>query len=127
MLYENTYLYNFNIWNADKKKKLDIYNLKDEYFNFCVKKGVENCKQYSDKFYECQECFPGYSLTIDKQCTNQPEEIIENCLEYLRENECRECFTGFYLESPELCLPHTKTVDLCLKMSKNIKDECSEC
>ena len=30
---KNTYLYNFNVWSNDQKKKMDIYDLEGDFFN----------------------------------------------------------------------------------------------
>lgn len=82
MLYQNAYLYNFNIWNADKKKKMDIYNLSIDFYSICAKKNINNCLEY-ETFFECSRCEKGFFLNREKKCEEIPDEKIENCKEYL--------------------------------------------
>ncbi len=86
-MYENTYLYNFNRWSNDRKKKVDIYNLINDYYNICAPLNISHCTKYKE-FFECEICEGGYFLTPDKQCELLPEEPIENCFEYKKKNVC---------------------------------------
>lgn len=67
MLYLNAYLYNYNIWNIDKKRKADIYDLKDQYYSICARQNVENCLEF-ENFFQCKRCKSGYFLNPEKKC-----------------------------------------------------------
>ena len=60
--------------------------------SYCSK--IDHCIQISDDEQTCEECMYPYEKTITGQCTLKYE-IIENCLEYKKNNSCDKCYLGY--------------------------------
>lgn len=125
-LYKNKYLYDFNIWEANKLKKYDINNIKNPYYSLCIDLNLSNCARY-ETFNTCQRCEDGYFLNPDGTCRILPEEPILNCFEYERVGICTQCLEGYYLKTDSECEQHGLKIALCERMSPTNKDLCDKC
>lgn len=89
----------------------------------CIKQDIENCKTYVN-FSFCGECVTGYYLDPERNCAENPDNVIPHCEKYSNATTCAECDDDYFLSVNE-CMPRTK-VDDCERYEVT-SSTCLEC
>jgi hypothetical protein len=103
-----------------------FYDRKNNDFNFCLKKSINNCKEFFD-FDKCKTCEDNFILTPDFNCLEYPHPRIQNCIEYSTKTLCSKCSNKFYLETDNSACLESIEIPNCSVYSYTTANTCLEC